>query len=61
MDLEPFRRINPCGYAGMNMTQLRDLTQSPQFDIHTIAQKLIVQLQRNMSYQDVQDLGNQLP
>lgn len=25
MDLEPFRRINPCGYAGLAMTQLRDL------------------------------------
>lgn len=25
MDLAPFERINPCGYAGMAMTQLRDL------------------------------------
>lgn len=25
MDLEPFSRINPCGYAGLRMTQLRDL------------------------------------
>ncbi len=25
MDLEPFSRINPCGYAGMPVTQLRDL------------------------------------
>jgi lipoyl(octanoyl) transferase len=25
MDLEPFRRINPCGYAGLAMTQLSDL------------------------------------
>ncbi len=25
MDLEPFRRINPCGHAGMPVTQLRDL------------------------------------
>jgi lipoyl(octanoyl) transferase len=25
MDLEPFRRINPCGYAGLEMTQLLDL------------------------------------
>lgn len=24
MDLEPFRRINPCGYAGLAMTQVRD-------------------------------------
>lgn len=25
MDLAPFRAINPCGYAGMAVTQLRDL------------------------------------
>ncbi len=25
MDLEPFRRINPCGMAGLAMTQLADL------------------------------------
>jgi lipoyl(octanoyl) transferase len=25
MDLEPFQRINPCGYAGLQMTQLADL------------------------------------
>src|SRR5688572_9406724 len=24
MDLEPFNRINPCGYAGLQMTQLAD-------------------------------------
>jgi lipoic acid synthetase len=27
MDLEPFQRINPCGYAGLQMTQLADLEQ----------------------------------
>lgn len=25
MDLEPFARINPCGYRGLQMTQVRDL------------------------------------
>ena len=25
MDLEPFSRINPCGYQGLRMTQLREL------------------------------------
>ncbi len=24
MDLEPFTRINPCGYAGLQMTQIKD-------------------------------------
>ena len=25
MDLAPFARINPCGYEGLEVTQLRDL------------------------------------
>lgn len=25
MDLEPYQRINPCGYSGLEMTQMRDL------------------------------------
>lgn len=29
MDLQPFQRINPCGYAGLQMTQLCDETQQP--------------------------------
>ncbi|MFT5163823.1 MAG: lipoyl(octanoyl) transferase [Alteromonadaceae bacterium] len=28
MDLEPFSRINPCGYAGLEMIQCRDFTSS---------------------------------
>ena len=28
MDLEPFRRINPCGYAGLEMTQVSDARRS---------------------------------
>ncbi|MGY8811738.1 MAG: lipoyl(octanoyl) transferase LipB [Pseudomonadales bacterium] len=29
MDMEPFQRINPCGYAGLRMVQLRDLVAEP--------------------------------
>ncbi len=29
MDLEPFGRINPCGHAGLKMTQLADLAAVP--------------------------------
>ena len=35
MDLEPFRRINPCGQAGLMMTQLADL--APVSDVATAA------------------------
>lgn len=29
MDLSPFERINPCGYQGLTMTQLRDCVSQP--------------------------------
>jgi lipoyl(octanoyl) transferase len=64
MDLEPFQRINPCGYIGMQMTQLADLVaddQSHLICIETISQKLMLQLQKHMSYPGIQNLGNQLP
>ncbi|HTW38333.1 MAG TPA: lipoyl(octanoyl) transferase LipB [Steroidobacteraceae bacterium] len=32
MDLEPFNRINPCGYAGLEMTQLADLAPGVTLD-----------------------------
>lgn len=39
MDMSPFQRINPCGYAGLKMVQLRDLLDSPpSFD--EVAQRL---------------------
>lgn len=28
MDLQPFSRINPCGYAGLRMVQMRDLIRT---------------------------------
>ena len=35
MDLEPFQRINPCGHAGLKMTQLSDL--APVSDVAAAA------------------------
>lgn len=29
MDLEPYQRINPCGYAGLEMTQVQELCSIP--------------------------------
>jgi lipoyl(octanoyl) transferase len=31
MDLSPFKGINPCGYAGLQVTQLRDLGITEEF------------------------------
>lgn len=45
MDMEPFLRINPCGYAGLEMTQLvRESTQQPAPDIESVADVLETQL-----------------
>ena len=38
MDLEPFRRINPCGFSGLEVTQLADLGVAAPLD--TVAEDL---------------------
>lgn len=38
-DLEPFRRINPCGYAGLEMTRLADLSHVDSVDLAAEALK----------------------
>lgn len=43
MDLAPFTRINPCGYAGMAVTQLRDLAPAAA-DPEQIGERLAAQL-----------------
>lgn len=39
MDLSPFLRINPCGYAGMQMTQMKDET-TKNLDFDQVSQVL---------------------
>ena len=44
MDLEPFRRINPCGFAGLNVTQVLDLGGPSRLaDVETV---LVAELAR---------------
>lgn len=42
MDLTPFLRINPCGYAGMEMTQMRH--RQPQATTENVAPRLVANL-----------------
>jgi len=42
MDLSPFRAIDPCGYLGLQVTQLRDLGIDEQ--TQTVADKLLAKL-----------------
>ena len=43
MDLAPFARINPCGMAGLKVTQLKDLCG--QRDLTAVRHRLLAQLQ----------------
>ncbi len=42
MDIEPFSRINPCGYQGLGVTQLRE--QGVRDSLDTVAEKLLTRL-----------------
>ena len=45
MDLSPFKQINPCGYEGLEVTQIKDLNQ----DISKLQlEKLAIDLLRNI-------------
>jgi lipoate-protein ligase B len=47
MDLEPFQRINPCGYAGLQMTQLASLGQ-PDLSVQKAGERFAPVLQRQI-------------
>ncbi len=48
MDLSPFLRINPCGYQGLEMTQIRDL--KPDVTLHDVKRILITKLVAQLQY-----------
>ena len=49
MDMAPFQRINPCGYAGLKMVQLKDLLPTaPSLD--EVAQRLEPALRERLGY-----------
>lgn len=47
MDLEPFDRINPCGYQGLKVTQLADLAE---VDFEVLSQQLLSSLGQQLKY-----------
>jgi lipoyl(octanoyl) transferase len=48
MDLEPFDRINPCGYPGLEVTQMADFVDS--IDFENIMQQLLSHLRQQLKY-----------
>lgn len=46
MELGPFSRINPCGYKGLEVTQMRELGVTDKMSV--IAEKCVAHLKRNL-------------
>lgn len=52
MDLEPFMRINPCGYQGLRMTQLAMLSDD-EVSVRSVADQLARRCVASLNYQKV--------
>lgn len=51
MDLTPFAAIDPCGYRGLQVTQLRELgVQVPREEV---AERLLAHLQHQLNYSEI--------
>jgi lipoyl(octanoyl) transferase len=59
MDLQPFQRINPCGYAGMAMTQLADQVVGP-IELSEVSARLREQLVKHLDYAQQQSLAGSI-
>jgi len=55
MDLEPFDRINPCGFQGLEVTQLRDL--GVHEDLSCVASRLVNHLSGHFGYDRVSEMS----
>lgn len=56
MDLTPFSQINPCGYEGMAVTQVKDL--KPELDLSNIKAELVSFLSLLLGYTEVDIVEN---
>ncbi|ADO08697.1 Lipoate-protein ligase B [Pantoea vagans C9-1] len=59
MDLSPFLRINPCGYAGMSMTQLKHF--QPEVTTEQVRAPLVSAFARLAGYENVEWIAGDLP
>lgn len=54
MDLSPFLQINPCGYAGLEMCQLKDFVSEEQADCEQVSHKLVKHFYQLLGYNEQQ-------
>ena len=59
MDLEPFGRINPCGYEGLEVTQLADYVE--HLDQQDVTGKLLFSLMEVLGYSRIEKTDQGLP
>lgn len=56
MDMEPFARINPCGYEGLEVTQIADLVDASQIDFEKTSQQFLSHLKQQLEYEELLEL-----
>lgn len=54
MDLSPFQQINPCGYEGMPVTQIKEL--KPELDLSNVQKDLASHLSKLLGYDIVTNI-----
>ena len=60
MDMEPFQRINPCGYAGMEVTSMHlELAEPPSYE--QLSGQLIEQLASDLGYTEWRTISDGQP
>ena len=59
MDLEPFRRINPCGYAGLEVVSMSDL--GGPGGMEAVKPVLLAEIARQFGLAPVRDAAPDLP
>lgn len=60
MNLEPFNRINPCGFSQLQMTQLSELSDYPH-EVLPTGLKLVTYLMKNLGYTTATYIMNTAP
>ena len=51
MDLEPFSRINPCGYEGLAVTSMRTILGDACPSMDAVGETLLTELEHRLSAQ----------
>ncbi len=54
MDLEPFERINPCGYEGLHVTSMAALLPGTQLDMELVGKRLLAIVAGKLRHRDTE-------